>query len=112
MISRKLYEHKMAQVEGIKIYDGRNKGIDVYVCRKCGEIKYTIYGEKGVTPFCIGCKCGSSMQHEDTLPMWMSEVLVKAEKWVRPTYEQFTKLSIGMQEHVINYGLILESKLK
>jgi hypothetical protein len=81
-------------------------------CRKCEEIKYTIYGEKGVTPFCIGCKCGSSMQHKDTLPMWMSEVLVKAEKWVRPTYEQFTKLSIGMQEHIVNYGLILESELK
>ena len=31
-------------------YDGRGKGIDVYVCNKCGHKFYSVYRDRGVTP--------------------------------------------------------------
>ena len=40
-------------------YDGRGKGIDVYVCNKCGHKFYSVYRDRGVTPFTMACEgCG------------------------------------------------------
>ena len=50
------YKELINNIESIPMYDGRNKGIDVYVCNKCGHKFYTKYKDKGVTPFVIKCR--------------------------------------------------------
>ena len=55
------YDNLVGRIEKERIYDGRDKGVDVYTCGKCGATKYTRYKDKGVTPFTIGCKCGCTM---------------------------------------------------
>ena len=36
----------------------------------------------------------------------------KVKNWVRPTFEQFVKLSPATQQHVFNGGLVWEEELK
>ena len=108
------YEELLARVQDMEIYDGRGKGVDVYECDKCGAERFTRYGDKGVTPFVMPCKCGGSMVHVNTVPNSLL-LLYKdgrvIETWVRPSYEQFVKLSKGMQDHVMNGGLLLLEEL-
>ncbi len=112
---KKKYDKLVAEIESAKVYDGRNKGVDVYVCKECGNMFYTRYKDKGVTPFTLGCrKCknGTSF-HRDTI----SEECAEREgfdvkNWVRPTFEQLQKLSAGAIDHVLNGGLMLEDELK
>lgn len=114
---KKKYDKLVAEIESAqKMFDGRGKGIDVYVCEKCGKQLYTRYKDKGVTPFTIRCRrevCNATMVHRTTI----SEQQAKNEglvvhNWVRPTFEQLLKLSDGAIEHVLNGGLMLEDELK
>ena len=108
------YKELLMRVLDMELYDGRGKGVDVYVCDKCGEKKYTRYGDKGVTPFTMPCKCGGTMVHEDTEPDFMTpfhDEHHRIHKWVRPTYEQFVKLSPGYRDHIMNGALVLEEEL-
>ena len=110
------YDDLVSGIETAKMFDGRNKGVDVYVCEKCGKQFYTRYKDKGVTPFTIRCRreaCGATMIHRDTI----SEAQAKNDglvvhNWVRPTFEQLLKLNVGAQEHVLNGGLMLEDDLE
>ena len=44
----------------LDVYDGRGKGVDVYICQKCGAHILTRYKDIGVTPFIMNCKnCGT-----------------------------------------------------
>lgn len=100
------------------MFDGRNKGVDVYVCEKCGHKFYTRYKDKGVTPFTIKCrKCQSaSAVHDDTISELIANVMAfEVQNWVRPTFEQLNKFrkkgNDGVIEHVLNGGLLLETEL-
>lgn len=113
-VSFEEYKGFCESIEDRSMYDGRGKGVDVYECNKCGKKMFTKYVDKGVTPFCMPCECGGTMTHNET----MCEVECHLrygfkiiEKWVRPTYDQFVKLSLGQQEHVMNGGLLLEVEL-
>lgn len=112
--SKVVYDEMVNRIEAAQMYDGRGKGVDVYVCEDCGGIYYTRYKDKGVTPFTIGCrKCKKSiMAHRNTLPEGVS-ILVNKEihNWVRPTFEQFLKLSEVDKQHVMRGGLMLEDEL-
>jgi ribosomal protein S27E len=106
------YNKMAADIEAAPLYDGRGKGIDVYRCQQCGEEQYTYYRDKGVTPFLIRCnKCGQIAQHRTTLKdMGVDHRTLKV--WVRPTYEQFTRLERGLRDHVLRGGLVLEEDVK
>lgn len=112
---KKQYDELIEDVKNgtLHVFDGRNTGVDVYSCEKCGSQFYTRYKDFGVTPFTLTCReCQSTMLHRETI----SEEESKARKvivhdWFRPTFEQLLQLSEGMQEHVLNGGLILEEHL-
>lgn len=103
------------KAESMKVYDGRGT-FDLYECRElstgksCGHSIITTYADKGVTPFVIPCpKCGLSMSHTRTFRSVPPGTPVI--KWVRPTYEQYVKLSPGLKQHVERGGLIMETEL-
>lgn len=112
---KKKYDKLVAEIESARMYDGRNKGVDLYQCKDCGFQFYTRYKDKGVTPFavrCRNCDHGTAI-HEKTITEQTASLLgVKVHNWVRPTFEQLLKLSEGAQEHVLNGGLMLEDELE
>ena len=108
------FDKLVSGIETAKMFDGRNKGVDVYVCKKCGEEFYTRYKDKGVTPFTIKCRhCEhGTMIHGQTIPERVASLMpFEVHDWVRPTFEQLQKLSDGAIEHVLNGGLMLEDEL-
>ena len=111
---RQRYNH-VANPDELKVYDGRGKGVDVYVCESCGEFFYTRYKDKGVTPFIIRCrKCGHSAQHKHTISeveAYMYHCDVK--NCVRPSFDWVVKhrFDNGVIEHILNGGLFLEDEL-
>ena len=110
------YDKLVAEIESAKVYDGRGKGVDVYVCEKCGSQFYTRYKDKGVTPFTIRCRreaCGATMIHRSTIfEEEARNCRLAVHNWVRPTFEQLQTLSDGAIEHVLNGGLMLEDELE
>lgn len=110
------YDKLVSEIESKKMFDDRGKGVDVYVCEKCGKQFLTRYKDKGVTPFTIKCRrddCNAIMIHRCTI----SEEQVKNDglvvrNWVRPTFDQLLKLNEGDIEHVLNGGLMLEDELE
>ncbi len=96
------------------IYDGRGRGIDIYVCKECGKERYTRYKEKGVTPYIIICdKCKGTMQHKYTIgELTAQKWKKKVENWVRPTLKETKKLTKGEKEHVLKGGLMLEKEIE
>lgn len=98
-------------VRRMAIYDGRYGGVDVYVCKKCGNRIYTKYEDKGVTPFCIACRndgCKASACHEYTIPFSLVPQGAKILNWYRPSFKEMLTLKEGVIEHVLLGGLILE----
>lgn len=108
------YDELVSGIETAKMFDGRNKGVDIYQCKECGFQFYTRYKDKGVTPFtvrCRNCDHGTAV-HDKTITEQMASFLgVKVHNWVRPTFGQLLKLNEGAQEHVLNGGLMLEDEL-
>lgn len=108
------YDELVSGIETAKMFDGRNKGVDIYQCKECGFQFYTRYKDKGVTPFtvrCRNCNHGTAV-HDKTITEQMASFLgVKVHNWVRPTFGQLLKLNEGAQEHVLNGGLMLEDEL-
>ena len=93
MMTKTQYEKFCKEAENMNIYDGRNT-FDLYECKKCTHKLVTTYAVKGVTPFIIRCsECGMTMTHTRTFGSVPDYVPVV--KWVRPTYEQYKKLSAG-----------------
>lgn len=112
---KKKYDELVAEIESAQMFDGRNKGVDVYFCKKCGKRFYTRYKDKGVTPFTIKCRhCEhGTMMHDQTISEQVANVMaLEVHNWVRPTFKQLQKLSDGAQEHVLNGGLMLEDELE
>lgn len=108
------YDKLAAEIESAQMFDGRNKGVDEYVCKKCGKRFYTRYKDKGVTPFTIKCRhCDhGTMMHDQTISEQVANFMAfEVHNWVRPTFEQFQTLNEGAQEHVLNGGLMLEDEL-
>ncbi len=109
------YDALVAGIESQKMYDGRGKGVDVYVCEKCGKHFYTRYKDKGVTPFTIRCRnkeCNATMFHRQTITEHDAQANgLVVHNWVRPTFEQLKKLSVGAVSHVSQGGLMLEDEL-
>lgn len=115
---KRKYNKLVSDIEGMRMFDGRNKGVDVYVCEKCGHKFYTRYKDKGVTPFTIKCrKCQSgSSVHDDTISEQIANFMAfDVQNWVRPSFEQLNKFrkkgNDGVIEHVLNGGLLLETEL-
>lgn len=107
------YDELVSGIETAEMFDGRNKGVDIYQCKECGFQFYTRYKDKGVTPFtvrCRNCNHGTAV-HDKTISEQMASFLgVKVHNWVRPTFGQLLKLN-GAQKHVLNGGLMLEDEL-
>ena len=112
ILSKEQYQEYVVNVADMQIFDGRGRGVDVYICRKCGKMKLTRYKDKGVTPFVMPCFCGGDMVHEHTVAQTSPICAIETvSDWVRPTYEQFLKQPEGVQMHVMNGGLVLEEEL-
>ena len=113
---KKKYDELVAGIETTRMFDGRNKGVDVYVCEKCGMPFYTRYKDKGVTPFTIRCRnadgCDGRMLHKHTITETQAKACgITVHNWVRPTFEQTLRLNEGAQQHVLNGGLMLDDEL-
>ena len=102
------YNEMVSNIESCKIFDGRGT-FDMYECNKCTNMKFTTYAVKGVTPFCMNCSCGGTLQHTKSFKNVPSYINV--EKWIRPTLETLEMLSKGEINHVLNGGLLLESEI-
>ena len=102
------YDKMLETIENANIYDGRGT-YDLYRC-KCGAEMFTTYDVKGVTPFCIGCKCGNVMSHIETFKTVPD--YIRVTRWVRPSFEQLKYLSLGQIDHVLNGGLVLSTDLR
>ena len=102
-------------IESARLFDGRNKGVDIYVCEKCGTMFCTKYKDKGVTPFTIKCRrteCGATMVHRGTISEQEADVSrLVVHNWVRPPFEQLLTLDAVAQEYVLKGGLMLEDEL-
>lgn len=108
------YDEMTSRIASARMYDGRNSGVDVYVCDKCGHKFYTRYKDKGVTPFTIKCRhCQhGTMVHNDTISEQIANLMAfNVHNWVRPTFDQLQQLNEGAIEHVLNGGLMLEDEL-
>ena len=115
--SKVVYDGMVNSIETSQMYDGRGKGIDVYVCNECGAVYYTRYKDKGVTPFtinCRNCKMGT-MVHKNTLTEQYGKIIGMTHEihnWVRPSFEQFMKLNEEEKQHVLQGGLLLDEELE
>lgn len=109
VMSEEEYNKMCADSENMHVYDGRGT-YDLYQCEGCDNHIITTYAAKGVTPFVIGCpKCGKAMMHTRTFDSIPEHVNII--KWVRPTYEQYCKMPIGVRDHISNGGLVMETDL-
>lgn len=112
----KKFNRLLQDVDSMKIYDGRGKGVNQYQCEECGAIFYTRYGDKGFTPFMIRCrnnKCDGFMVHNDTLSNAHASCMrLDVVSWVRPDLHEFLLMKPALQEHVLNGGLVLETELQ
>ena len=112
---KKEYDKLVAGIESAKMFDGRNKGVDVYQCKDCGFVYFTRYKDKGVTPFtlkCRNCVHGTAFHEKTITEKTAAMINVAVHNWVRPTFEQLIKLDEGAQEHILNGGLMLEEELE
>lgn len=116
---KKEYDALLERLKSQPMYDGRDRGVDVYVCEKCGKQFYTRYKDLGVTPFTIQCRnkeCDEVMVHKNTVSEWEAMLnKVTVHNWVRPPFEwlnkQRKKDKYYVVEHVLQGGLILEEEL-
>lgn len=106
------YRKMVAGIELSPIYDGRGKGVDAYVCEKCGCAVFTRYADKGVTPFSIRCReCGDFMIHRQTLSEELAkELRATVFNWYRPSLWRTILSSRGTREHVLKGGLVIETE--
>lgn len=108
MLTKEQYIKFCNNAENLQIYDGRGK-TDQYECEGCGNLIFTIYGDKGVTPFVIRCpQCGNSMCHNKTLDKAPEGTDVI--RWVRPSYRYYRRSESGTQKHIEQGGLVMEVK--
>lgn len=113
---RRQYKKLVASVEEIKMFNGRGKGVDVYICEKCGRNTLTRYKDKGATPFVMQCShCDGYAQHVETISEPEAMVLcivenIKVLNWVRPPLWWLYKHKEAV-EHVLNGGLVLEQEV-
>ena len=113
-----MYRHLVKRVSAMDVYDGRGRGVDVYTCKECGYHFFTRYKDKGVTPFTVRCRqCGNgTCTHEKTLTETIAATIPNAivHNWVRPSFDwlerQRKKDNIGVIEHVLNGGLVIEDE--
>lgn len=113
---RRQYKKLVASVEEMKVFDGRGKGVDVYVCEKCDRKILTRYKDKGVTPFVMQCShCGGPARHVSTITELRAETVcffenTKVQNWVRPPLWWLLKHK-EVADHVLNGGLVLEKEV-
>ena len=113
---KEYYDKLVARIESASMFDGRGKGVDVYVCDRCGKQFLTRYKDKGVTPFTLKCRiteCGATMVHRGTISEEEAyQCCLAVHNWVRPTFEQLLKLNADDQKYVLKGGLMLEEELE
>lgn len=111
---KKQYVEFCSNANNLQVYDGRGT-YDLYECDTCKRGIVTTYAVKGVTPFTMRCpKCSGMMTHTKTfrlLPYQYICIGYKVLKWVRPTFEQYCRMTRPLQEHIENGGLVLETNL-
>lgn len=99
------YEKLVSSIEKSNIYDGRGT-YDLYKCESCGKEIVTTYADKGVTPFMIGCQCGSMMSHCKTY--YFIPDYIQYFEWRRPTLNELYSMGENEIDHVLKGGLILD----
>ena len=110
------YKKLVTSIEELKIYDGRGKGLDIYLCSVCHKRILTRYKDKGVTPFIMQCPyCDGWAQHVNTTSEREARILDTVEgaeiiNWVRPPLQWLLKHKEAV-EHVLNGGLVLETEI-
>lgn len=110
------YKKLVADIEGMKIFDGRGKGVDVYVCERCTGKVLTRYKDKGVTPYVMRCPyCENRVQHVNTISEQEARVLcatenIKVQNWVRPPLQWLLKYKEAV-DYVLDGGLVLEKEV-
>lgn len=110
VLSEEDYTKLCEESEKMNIYDGRGD-YHLYECEKCGHHLITAFAEKGVTPFVIKCpECNETMMHTKTYGSVAPDT--KVLKWIRPTYNQYIKLSTFTRQHIEQGGLILETMIE
>lgn len=113
---RRQYKKLVASIEEMKMFDGRGKGVDVYVCEKCGRRTLTRYKDKGVTPFVMPCRhCNDYAKHIHTVSEDYAKMLCIADNttvqnWVRPPLWWLLKHKNAV-DHILNGGLVLEKEV-
>lgn len=114
---KKKYDKLVSEIEETRMYDGRGKGVDVYLCERCNGVFLTRYRDKGVTPFTIKCRwCNEGYaMHKSTVSEQNAEEMCKRQgitvkEWVRPSFEQLLKMNGGLQAHVLDGGLVLDEE--
>lgn len=113
---RRQYKKLMAEVEQMRMFDGRGKGVDVYVCERCTGKVLTRYKDKGVIPYVMRCPyCENWAQHVNTISEQEAKVLcatenIKVQNWVRPPLWWLLKHKEAV-EHVLDGGLVLEKEV-
>lgn len=114
---RKKYDKLVADIGEMRIYDGRNRGVDVYYCDSCKEIKLTRYRDKGVTPFTEKCHlCSGLMVHTRTISEEEAREIcnkkgIEVKNWIRPSFDQLLKMDAATQDHVLKGGLVIEEEM-
>lgn len=81
--------------------------VNRYVCEQCRAVHGTINLNTGVTPFLIGCKsdCGGMAQSSMyRLPAGETSC---GWAWYRPIPDEFRRITVDEQEHILAGGLIL-----
>ena len=99
------YQEMLDGIKSSTIYDGRGT-YDVYKCDKCGKEVLTTYADKGVTPFCIPCECGSNMNHIYTYKTQPKGI--EPKRFYRPPVKEMYNMNDSQLDHIFNEGLILE----
>lgn len=113
---RRQYKKLVASIEGMKVFDGRGNGVDVYICEECGRMTLTRYKDKGVTPFVMRCcLCNGYAKHvntvsEDDAKLFCLAKNTDVKNWVRPPLWWLLKHKEAV-EHVLNGGLVLEQEV-
>lgn len=78
--------------------------VNCYKCNECGHITKTYNADEGVTPMFHSCeKCNSNAT--STMFNDIAPEQEPTQEWYRPTLSATSKMSAGMQDHILLGGL-------
>lgn len=87
---------------------------NAYSCSGCGNLIITIDLDEGVTPFSISClETGTKCKAPMFSAMYqVDQTLRPTHQWYKPSKQETSFMSLGMQEHIKMGGLALRKVLE